>query len=103
MYRLAVIALALTLASCGKVASLQPRTGESLPPKPALASRPLSAEELLALPPHAKPKRVDELNKRGDVRTADRFDLPPPDGGAAPAPIAEDETSSNQAGPATPQ
>ena len=93
MYRLAVIALALTRASCGKVASLQPRTGESLPPKPALASRPLSAEELLALPPHAKPKRVDELNKRGDVRTADRFDLPPPDGTAVPPPSGADQSA----------
>ena len=91
MHRLAAAALVLTLASCGKVADLQPRTGESLPPKPALASRPLNADELLQLPPHAAPKRVDELNKRGDVRTADRFDLPPPDGTAVPPPAGTAE------------
>ena len=34
----------------------------------------------------AKPKRVDELSKRGEVRQADRFDLPPPDGAAVPPP-----------------
>jgi hypothetical protein len=44
----------------------------------------MTAEQLLALPPMAKPKRVDELSKRGEVRQADRFDLPPPDGAAVP-------------------
>lgn len=77
---IAVIVASLTLASCGRVADLQPAAGKSLPQKPALASRPLTAEELLALPPMANPDRFDELNKRGDVREPDRFDLPPPDG-----------------------
>ena len=99
MNRLAVAALALMLASCGKVADLQPRTGEALPQKPALASRPLIAEELLDLPPHAAPKRVDELNKRGDVRTADRFDLPPADGSAAPPPPEGGEPAPSTTGP----
>jgi len=91
MNRLAVTALALTLASCGRVADLEPQAGKTLPQKPALASRPLNADELLELPPRAAPKRVDELNKRGDVRTADRFDLPPPDGTAAPPPAGTDD------------
>jgi hypothetical protein len=102
MHRLAIAALALTLASCGRVADLEPQAGKTLPQKPALASRPLDADELLALPTHAVPRRVDELNKRGDVRTAelnkrgdvrtaDRFDLPPPDGTAVPPAAATDE------------
>jgi len=81
-----IIVVTLALAGCGRVADLEPRAGKSLPQKPALASRALNAEELLDLPPHAAPKRVDELNKRGDIRTADRFDLPPADGSAAPPP-----------------
>jgi hypothetical protein len=80
-----IVLLTLALVGCGRTADLEPRAGKSLPQKPALASRPLSADELLELPPNAAPKRVDELNKRGDVRTADRFDLPPADGTAASA------------------
>ena len=91
MKRLVVVVAALALASCGNVADLEPQTGKSLPQKPALASRPLDAEELLNLPPQAAPKRVDELNKRGDVRTVDRFDLPPADGTAAPPPAGTDQ------------
>ena len=99
MNRLAITAFALLLASCGRVADLEPRTGESLPPKPALASRPLDADELLALPPHAAPKRVDELNKRGEVRTADRFDLPPADGTALPSPAEAEPAAPSTTGP----
>ena len=87
--------LTLALAACGRTAGLEPQAGKSLPQKPALASRPLDADELLNLPPQAAPKRVDELNKKGDVRTADRFDLPPPDGSAAaPAGSSEPATPS---------
>jgi len=99
MNRLVVAALILALAACGKVSDLQPKTGQSLPQKPALASRPLSADELLDLPPHAAPKRVDELNKRGDIRTADRFDLPPADGSTAPPPVVGDEPIPSTTGP----
>jgi hypothetical protein len=81
---LVIAALALTATACGRVADLQPQAGKSLPQKPALASRALTAEELLELTPHADPKRVDELTKRGEIRQADRFDLPPPDGEAVP-------------------
>ena len=89
---IAVIVASLTLASCGRVADLQPQAGKSLPPKPALASRPLTAEELLALPPMANPDRFDELNKRGDIREPDRFDLPPPGGEALSEPKTPDTT-----------
>ena len=87
--RLAPASLALAVASCGSVSDLQPQAGQSLPQKPALAARALTAEELLELPTQADPRRVDELNKRGDVREPDRFDLPPPDGEAVPPPLAE--------------
>ena len=88
--RLPIVALVVALAACGRTADLEPQAGKSLPQKPALASRPLDADELLALPPYAAPNRVDELNKKGEVRTADRFDMPPADGTAvAPAGSAE--------------
>jgi hypothetical protein len=83
MRRIGLAILALTVASCASVSDLEPQAGESLPQKPALASRALTADELLELPPQAAPRRVDELNRRGEVRQVDRFDLPPPD--AAPA------------------
>ena len=89
---LAIAVLALAIASCGRVADLQPKAGKNLPQKPALASRALTAEELLERPPHADPRRIDELSKRGDVREPDRFDLPPPDGEAVPPPAAEPAT-----------
>ena len=82
--RIRLTLLALSLAGCGRTAGLEPQAGKTLPQKPALASRPLDASELLNLPPQAAPRRVDELNKKGDVRTADRFDLPPPDGSTVP-------------------
>jgi hypothetical protein len=99
MNRLAAAAIALSLASCGKVAELEPQAGRTLPQKPALASRPLDAEELLRLPPYAAPKRVDELNKKGEVRTADRFDLPPPDGSAVPPAGAGEPATPSTTGP----
>ena len=98
--RLWSIALVLALAGCGRVADLEPAAGQALPQKPALASRPLTADELLSPPTYARPERVDELGRRGEPRRADRFDLPPPDGTAAP-PIAgnEEPTSASTTGP----
>ena len=90
---LRIFALGLTLAACGRTAELEPQAGKSLPQKPALASKPLTAEQLLALPPQADPDRVDELNKKGAPRQADRFDLPPPDGTASPAAGGTEQSS----------
>lgn len=92
--RLAIGAVSLALASCGSVADLTPQAGKSLPQKPALAREPLTAERLLELPQIAKPRRVDELTKRGDVRQADPFELPPPDGASAP-----DDSGASTTGP----
>ena len=90
--RLAVLSLPLLLAACGDTAPLRPAAGQSLPVKPALAQKTPDADDLLAETPLAAPERVDELITRSQRRETDRFDLPPPDGGAAPsAPAAEPE------------
>ena len=90
-----IIAMAaLGLAACGSVSDLQPAAGRSLPQKPALAKRALTADELLTAPPYARPARFDELGKRSAPRKADRFDLPPPDGAAAAAEADPDPASS---------
>jgi len=91
--RLRIVAMGLSLAACGRIAELEPQAGKTLPQKPALASRPLTAEQLLALPPQADPDRVDELNKKGTPRQPDPFDLPPPDGVAVPPPVSTDQPS----------
>jgi hypothetical protein len=91
-----IVAGALALAGCGRVAPLKPAAGQSLPVKPAMAQKTPDAEDLLTPPPIARPERIDELMKRSQPRRADRFDLPPPTG-EAPAvpetePPAEDQT-----------
>ena len=75
------------LAGCGKIAPIEPAPGRSLPVKPLTAASTPTADELLALRADAAPQRVDELMKRSTPRKADRFDLPPPDGGAPLLPI----------------
>jgi len=97
--RLALLLIAITAASCGSRSDLQPQAGKSLPQKPALAREPLTAEQLLVLPPMAKPKRVDELSKRGEVRKPDRFDLPPPDGAAVPPEGTGEPATASTTGP----
>jgi len=101
--RLACCISIIFLAGCGRVASLEPAPGHSLPVKPALAPRQLTAEELLAPRTDAAPSRVDELVRKSAPRRADRFDLPPPDGGAPtlpagadPAPVTPDKTGPEQ-------
>jgi len=95
--RLRIVALGLALAACGRTAELEPQAGKTLPQKPALASRPLTAEQLLALPPQADPDRFDELNTKGTRRQPDRFDLPPPDGTAVPPPVGAEQPSTPSA------
>ena len=98
--RLAIVAFILALAACGRTAELEPQAGKTLPQKPALASHPRTAEQLLEFPPHADPDRVDELNKKGLPRQGDHFDLPPPDGTAAPLPVgAELPSTTSTASP----
>ena len=96
MKRLAASLAILALAACGKVAPLQPAPGQKLPVKPLMAKETLTAAQLLEVPDIARPQRVDELMRRSEPREPDRFDLPPPDGGAAP-------TIEGEALPAEPQ
>jgi len=92
---LPVLAAALALTGCGTAGSLRPPPGQALPVKPAMAQVTPTAEDLLTKPAFAAPERIDELMKRSVPRKADRFDLPPPDGGAAPLP--EDEAPASDA------
>ena len=103
--RAILIASAVLLAGCGKVADLKPAAGQSLPVKPLMARTTPTAKELLTPPAYAAPERVDELMKKSQPREADQFDLPPPSGGAAPAlpPGAEPQPDATDTGPATPQ
>jgi hypothetical protein len=69
-------ALAL-LAACGNMEPLQPKAGEGMPAKPAMAARAPTTEELLTPPPNARPDRQDEGLRRSEEREDDPFDLPP--------------------------
>ncbi|HET6941205.1 MAG TPA: hypothetical protein VFH89_03480 [Sphingomicrobium sp.] len=106
MFRRAAVLLAITaLCGCGRTSPLSPAQGEPLPVKPLMAKTTPTADQLLALPTYADPVRVDEIIKRSQPRQADPFDLPPAGGGAAPPPPvgSQQDTSTNEAGPATPQ
>ena len=78
------------LVGCGKIVPLEPAPGHALPVKPAMAPRQLTAEELLQPRTDAAPQRVDELMRKSMPRRTDRFDLPPPDGGAPTLPAGTD-------------
>ena len=78
MKRIILLAV-LALAACGIRQPLAPAEGQQMPPAPAMASRPMTTDELLEPPPVARPGRVDELLRRSEVREDDRFYLPPGD------------------------
>ena len=104
MKRVLIVAAVVALSACGKISPLEPAPGQPLPVKPLMARTTPSPEDLLTPPTYADPERVDELIKRSQPRKRDRFDLPPPDGGAAPGVLGTEEpTSSEEAGPVTPQ
>ena len=73
-----VVIAALLLAACGSRQPLRPATGMESPPKPALAERAPTVDELLTPSPEARPGREDELLRRSEPRAEDPFDLPPP-------------------------
>jgi hypothetical protein len=100
-----LIAAALVLGGCGNIGDLEPPPGKPLPVKPLMARSVPTPEDLLTRPAYASPNRVDELMRRSTARTNDRFDLPPPSGGAPSAPVeAEaDEEDVNAKGPVKPQ
>ncbi|HYD38111.1 MAG TPA: hypothetical protein VEA60_10885 [Allosphingosinicella sp.] len=68
--------LALT-AACGNMEPLQPEAGQATPPRPAMAARTPTTEELLTPPPNARPARQDDGLRRSEEREDDPFDLPP--------------------------
>ena len=76
----------LALAACGDAGPLRPAAGSDLPPRPVLADERPDADTLLTPPPYARPERIDELVRKSTPRQPDPFDLPPPEGGAAPQP-----------------
>ena len=88
----------LIVGGCGKIVPLEPAPGHRLPVRPAMAATTPTAEDLLQPRTDAAPQRVDELTRRSAPRTADRFDLPPPDGGAPtlPAGAIPNPTSTKQ-------
>jgi hypothetical protein len=102
--RLLLLAAVVGLAGCGRVAELKPTAGEPMPVKPLMARATPTTQDLLAVPPYARPDRVDELVKRSQPRPSDPFDLPPATGGAAPTlPAGTDpQPVSNETGPSNP-
>lgn len=84
----ALIALALCVASCGKVGDLEPRSGNALPPKAYGQKEEQSAAALTRPSVQARPARTDELLKRSERREDDQFDLPP---GREPKPFDPEE------------
>ena len=96
MKRFPILIAALALTGCGSLGPLKPPPGESLPVKPATAQTVPTSEDLLTARADAHPERIDELMKKSVPRKADRFDLPPPDGGAAPLPDTAPPSSSDQ-------
>ena len=103
-----IAAAALLLGACGNMGDLKPAPGQPLPVKPLMARSTPTAEQLLTLPAYASPDRVDELMRRSAPRISDRFDLPPPSGGAPAVPVEaedadEDQDEANAPGPVKPQ
>ena len=82
--------LAAALGACGLREPLEPPPGASMPAASADARRAPTTEELLAIPPIARPERVDELLRRSEERREDRFDLPPPDVPSGVDPVEPD-------------
>ena len=86
----------LVLAGCGLREPLEPPPGESLPPAPAMADRPLTTEEMLTPPPIARPERAGEPLRRSEARRGDRFDLPPADAPSGEDPVRPEEEQADQ-------
>jgi hypothetical protein len=79
---LALIVAGLSLAGCGRVATLQ-RTKEMRPlPVAVGATRPATAEELVQPSAQSRRSRTIDVLTHSDKRPVDPFDLPPgPDNG----------------------
>lgn len=82
-----LIMLAVSLAGCGKVGPLDPRTGAAAPAKAYGAEAVADADALMTPSVQTRPGRSDELMRRSERRIEDPFDLPP--GGSKPNAPAE--------------
>jgi hypothetical protein len=78
MKRLIALVVLTELGGCGSVAVLKPEAGRSLPPKPLTATAAPDAAKLIKPSDQARPQRNDDVLRQSEVRTPDRFDLPPP-------------------------
>jgi hypothetical protein len=87
---LLLLGVGLSLAACGKVGDLEPRTGNSLPPKAYGQTTEQTAEALTTPSVQARPGRTDELLKRSERREDDPFDVPP---GQEPKPFDAQESA----------
>lgn len=87
---LIVIGVALAAAACGKVGDLEPRTGNTLPPKAYGQTSEQTAKVLTTPSVQARPGRTDELIKRSERREDDPFDIAP---GEEPKPMSPQTTT----------
>jgi hypothetical protein len=85
-----VLGMGLCLAACGKVGDLEPRAGNSLPPKAYGQKTEQTAEALTTPSVQARPGRTDELLKRSERREDDPFDVPP---GKEPLPFSAEKAA----------
>lgn len=98
--KLTGLLILFTLAACGKVGDLEPRSAQSVPPKAYGQSETQTAELLTTPSPQARPGRSDELLRRSERRTDDPFDLPP---GSTTKPASEDEAAGENEEPKHPE
>lgn len=95
---LLVAGIALGVTACGKVGDLEPRTGNSLPPKAYGQTTDQKTGVLTKPSAQARPGRSDELLKRSERRADDPFDVAP---GEQPKPLnSEDQKPSAKTDPA---
>jgi hypothetical protein len=87
---LLIIGVTLAASACGKVGDLEPRSGNSLPPKAYGQSIEQTAEVLTTPSVQARPGRTDELLKRSERREDDPFDVAP---GEEPKPLTPQATT----------
>jgi hypothetical protein len=75
--RHAIAGALLLLAACGSRQDLAPKSAQQTPPKPATAAAAPTTEQMLTLPPIARPVRQDDGLSKSEERKDDPFDLPP--------------------------
>lgn len=85
---LLVTLAALAAAACGKVGDLEPRAGNSMPPRAYGQTTEQTAAALTTPSVQARPGRIDELRKRSERREDDPFDIAP---GEEPKPLSPKE------------